>query len=102
MVLHVDADEVAAGGRPLDQASEVLAAEFAIDLEPQEGQLDGDVAVETLVADRLHEVDVKPGPLDCEFPAVDLLAEERQGPSQSLRFRPPAQASASSGSSPAT
>ena len=61
----------------------MLAAEFAIDLEPQEGQLDGDVAVETLVADRLDEVDVKPGALDCEFPAVDLLAEERQGPSQS-------------------
>ena len=80
VVLHVDPDEVAAGLGPPDEIEEVVAAQGAGDLQAQQRELDRHVAIEIAVGESVDQVEIEPRSFGGEFRAVDLLAQQRQGP----------------------
>ena len=78
-VLHVDADEVAALTRVLDDRLEVFLAECVVEPEAERGQLHGDVRVEALLADPRQRVVVLARDRARFVGARDLLAEHVDG-----------------------
>ena len=74
-VLHVDPHEGAAAAGIAHEALEQRAAEVEVDLQPEPGQLDGDVRVEPVGGDRGQHVTVGGGDRLRLRGAVDLLAE---------------------------
>jgi hypothetical protein len=75
-VLHVDADEVAARGRVLDDRDEVRPAELVAEVETETGELDTDVRVEPAALDVGEDVLVGADDRGCVLLVRDLLAED--------------------------
>src|SRR5437763_4628406 len=75
-VLHVDAHEAAPDMRVFDERLQVLAAERIVEPEPEAGELDGDVRVQTLALDAREHAVVGPRYLPRLAVVRDLLAED--------------------------
>src|SRR5919106_525599 len=75
-VLHVDTHEVVPLGGAADDAREVVAAEVAIELESEPGELAAHVRAEPLLPDRFEHVNVGGDELPRLFPPRHLLAED--------------------------
>jgi hypothetical protein len=87
-VLHVDPDEVAAGGGVHHDRLQVLSTEARVELEPEARELHGDVRVEVLLVDPREHLVVLPGERACLVGARDLLAEHVDGRELPFRVQP--------------
>ena len=74
-VLHVDADERAAGRRVLHEGVEQLVAQLEVELQAEPGELDGDIRVEAALVDRGERIGVGGGDRPRLLGRVDLLPE---------------------------
>ena len=78
-VLHVDPDEVPVAGRGAYDVEEVFAAEVVRQLEPERGELDADVRVESGLVDRGEDVTICLSDRAGLLLARDLLAQHVDG-----------------------